>query len=480
MRTLFLCVGASAASARLVAQCPDGAPPPCAGAAPVRTRVIVLPFASTADSLSVAFAALLGEDVSAALSSARRIELLSARTPPTRAHFVVRGRAGRSGDLLRASASVERVATGRVVYAARLEERSAAVTLVRDSLAAGILAAVGADPAAVRRAPGLSRDPIANDLYARGRYHVGRRRQEDVAAAYRFFSQAIARDSSFARAWASLSLALDWARYYDLTIPGVSRDSMTSSSVFAIRTALRLDSSDAETWSTAGRVSFAVDPSDPGPALRALDRAIALDSAYRPAWGNRGWLLAMLDDSAGASNAWDRSGSEPLPIQAQLLSWWRSYDSAAVRAEAAVARDPTLMFARETVGDVAILRGRLDQAEAAYDAARRMASGREVVRSLSGLARVAAARGDTARARALTAQAAALPDPDHPGPDGVIAVAAAWGAIGESDSALAWLERYRPRADLHFQLHLRRDPALDPLRLLPRFRRLVLVVPRES
>src|SRR5574341_1266566 len=107
-------------AAPLRAQCPDGTPPPCAGATPPRTRVIVMPFASAPDSLSIAFAALLGEDVGAALSSARRIELLAARTPVARASYVVRGRAGRTGDLLRVSATVERMSSGRVVYSARL------------------------------------------------------------------------------------------------------------------------------------------------------------------------------------------------------------------------------------------------------------------------------------------------------------------------------------------------------------------------
>jgi len=56
----------------------------------------------------------------------------------------------------------------------------------------------------------------------------------------------------------------------------------------------------------------------------------------------------------------------------------------------------------------------------------------------------------------------------------VVNIAAAYAALGEVGRALAWLERYRPVRDLHFQLHLRLDPPLDPLRNQPRFRALLV------
>jgi hypothetical protein len=37
-----------------------------------------------------------------------------------------------------------------------------------------------------------------------------------------------------------------------------------------------------------------------------------------------------------------------------------------------------------------------------------------------------------------------------------------------------WLERFTPAADLHFQLHLRCDPSLDPIAADLRFRALLI------
>jgi hypothetical protein len=56
-------------------------------------------------------------------------------------------------------------------------------------------------------------------------------------------------------------------------------------------------------------------------------------------------------------------------------------------------------------------------------------------------------------------------------------VAQAHAALGERDKAETWLERYAPREDLHFQLHLRCDPPLDPLRNDQRFRALLVAAP---
>ena len=69
------------------------------------------------------------------------------------------------------------------------------------------------------------------------------------------------------------------------------------------------------------------------------------------------------------------------------------------------------------------------------------------------------------------------PVPSH----NAVYTAEAYAALGDHERALKWLERFAPRAGLHFQLHVRCDPALDPLADDPRFRALLIKArPRPS
>ena len=63
------------------------------------------------------------------------------------------------------------------------------------------------------------------------------------------------------------------------------------------------------------------------------------------------------------------------------------------------------------------------------------------------------------------------PPPLHP----AVFIAEAYAQLGQADRALSWLERYQPRASLHFQVHLRCDPPLDPIRGDPRFKSLLTI-----
>jgi hypothetical protein len=85
------------------------------------------------------------------------------------------------------------------------------------------------------------------------------------------------------------------------------------------------------------------------------------------------------------------------------------------------------------------------------------------------------ARGDTAGARAYVAGAAALADTVSPGVHQAPALADGYLAIGDTARAFWWLRRYQPRRDVHFQMHLRDEPAFDGIRQDPRF--LALVAP---
>jgi TolB-like protein/tetratricopeptide (TPR) repeat protein len=461
----------------LRSQCPDGTPPPCAGARSPLPTLVVAPFENRSrDSGDAYLAETLTEDVTAALAATRAVRVLGAHGGP-RPMYRVSGSVRRVGDVVRVTAQIERAATGEVRWETRIEGPLAEGSILRDSVVKAVLASLHLRSGGGAAAPARRVDPITYDLWLRARYLLPRRRQDDEAEAVALIRRALARDSGFAPAWAELARALQAALSYGFTVPGLPRDSLLPRMLAASERALLLDSVNVDMWRLRVNVALFVDPTSGQAPFAAVRRALALDTADAATWYQYAMVLETIGRPDSAAIAYRRAAvlnpSQPLPMYALHWLWARRYDSAAVWAERAVSEDPTLMFAREMVGEVALARGHLDEAEAAYDAALRLGTGPEQVRALGGLAIVAAGLGDIARARGLIARAEAVTDSVGPTLHAAVSIAEAYAASGAPDRALTWLGRYQPRGDLHFQLHLAHDPTLDPLRTDPRFQRLV-------
>src|SRR5215207_839177 len=130
----------------------------------------------------------------------------------------------RSGDRLRVNPQLVSTVDGTVLSDSVYESSSGDVFAVQDSLTRAVVAALG--PAlgarAARNAPGGrgaepmgieidvgrgTKDGEAYELYLKGRYHWQARGAKNVSRSIAYFQQAIARDPSFARAYAALALA---------------------------------------------------------------------------------------------------------------------------------------------------------------------------------------------------------------------------------------------------------------------------------
>src|SRR2546426_6520457 len=157
----------------------------------------------------------------------------------------------------------------------------AAVLAIRHQQApARLRQAVVAIPERLALAP----DPVAYDLFSRGRYEASRRSVASVGRAVAFFSESIRRDSTFAPAWAGLAAVLHNATRWGSPVRGVSRESLLTREISASDRALQLDSTGVDAWLTRASASEDVDPTSRGPALRAIHRALALDSLTAVAW----------------------------------------------------------------------------------------------------------------------------------------------------------------------------------------------------
>jgi len=338
-----------------------------------------------------------------------------------------------------------------------------------------------------RSATQVMRDSEVVALYRRGAHEYDQRTPAGVGNAIQAFTAAVRRDSTYAEAWAGL--AKTYARAYErwFVFPGVARDSVLRLAVVAADRALAGDRRSAAAWEAQAMVSRDVDPTDVAPAIRSLRQGLALDSSNASAWHLLAISLAESGDMDGALQGWRRSvAANPSYTQGlgflALGHYWRhQYDSAARWADSAIALEPNFLMGRTAAGSIAVERGDFARGRAAFDAARRLSADAELVNSLalSGLAEARAGASREARHILQRAESLAVgysaAVPLHTS----VYLAQAYAALGDADHAIAWLQRYTPTNDLHFQLHLRCDPPFAAIEADQRFRSL-LVVPRPS
>jgi Tfp pilus assembly protein PilF len=320
----------------------------------------------------------------------------------------------------------------------------------------------GTEPAA--------RDPEAVALYRRGLRGYDQRTPAGVSDAIHSLTAAVRRDSTYGAAWAALARTYVRAYGRRFVVPGLARDSILRLAVAAADRALASDPSSADVWVTRAVVSRIIDPTDLAPSIRALHQALAIDSNNAAARQFLALGLAESGDMDGAMREWrrsvaaDPSYTEALAFLALGHYWLGQYDSAANWADSAVALDPSYLLGRTAAGHIAVERGDFARARAAFDAARRLSSDVELVNALAGNSFVEARAGAAREARELLQQAESLavafaPVPLHTS----VALAEASAALGHAGRAVAWLRRFAPSQDLHFQLHLRCDPAFAPI-----------------
>ncbi len=347
-----------------------------------------------------------------------------------------------------------------------------------------LLAVVGATLAVRRRAGPPHRPTEVVALVERGMREYAKRTPEGVAAAIGDFTAAVARDSGYADGWVGLALAYARALERGFEVPGVARDSLLRLALASGDRALEADPGRADVWVARGVVSRKVDPTDVGPAISALRRAVALDSTSVEAWHFLALSLLESGDAPGAIAAWHRSVAagpaytQGLAFLALGYYWRKDFGNARRWADSAVAVDPTYLLARTTQGYVLLEQGDLPRTTSAFEAYRRLASGVELVNADAALALAAARAGRRARARALLARAESLATAYQPMPlHTAVWLAQGYVALGDRDHAIERLREFTPAADLHFQLHLRCDPPFAPLAGDGRFRALLAASP---
>jgi serine/threonine protein kinase/tetratricopeptide (TPR) repeat protein len=386
--------------------------------------------------------------------------------------FVLAGSVRKAGQQLRISAELISTNDGQLLWSERYDRKLHDVFAIQDEIARTIvntlLATSFADVAAELPARRGTASVTAYGLYLRGRYEWNKRTEENVAAAIKFFEQAVAADPNYAAAYTGL--ADSYALQIDYRSVPV-HEGFARAKEYALR-ALELDEALPEAHASLAWTLFIYDWDWDG-AAKEFRRAIELDPRYASA---HQWYAFVLVSQGRIDEALVEGHTavelDPASVSIRRSLGWlyyyaRRYDDARRYLMRAVEMNPTAAETFRVLGLSLAVQGELEEAERVLrDALLNPAAG---TYTLATLAFTLARAGRRDEARELRSQLEATAKDDYVSP---VAFATIDLGLEEWDSALDWIER--AMEDRRGWLaYLRYHPIVDPIRSHPRFRKLL-------
>ena len=484
---------AATSPTRLYAQCPDGTPPPCRGAAPAAPSsrsIAVLYFDNrSADSTDAYLADGVTEEIIARLTNIQRLEVKSrtavgrfrgtTAAPDSlgralRVSHLLSGTVQRSGNRLRISVELVRAANGVTAWACRFDQNDTDLLDIQAAIADTVARAV-AGQLVPRERRVLAARPTANpeawDRFLRGTYRLARRTPEDIRLAIREFETAVRLDPTFAAAHSRIALsyavALDWGW------PAFELQQSIRAGLAASSRALELDSLLADAWTSRGYMLRFANARTYAGVREAFQRALALAPKDAEANLQYGWAQVNMGEVAAGIVTLQRAVElDPdRSVSRFTLAWvllaTRRTGEAMAHLDTAIAADPTTAnlyglraWVRLTAGDTNEVR-----ADIAWERTDYRLSG-------SALVALEMIRGDTAAARAAAERMVA----ELPAPPARLTWGAAWQAGGlaqlrEVDRVMNILERIEPQGLAVWWAA--GFPSFAPIRSDPRFAQFV-------
>lgn len=255
----------------------------------------------------------------------------------------VTGSVRRAGNALRVTTQLVGTSDGKVLWQDIYESHSSDVFAVQDTLTRAIVAALGSTLGG-RRRNGIERgttDRQAYELYLQGHYYWLARGRDNVLRSIEYFKQAVARDPSFARAYAGLAMAYSTTNSY---VPD-PRDTIPALIRANAERAMGLDSTVAEVQIAMGStLDQALRFADAAARYRA---AIALEPSNASAYHLLGLSLMSLGQNDEAVSALRRATElDPLLKSARSayavgLVFSRRFDAALAVSQNLLAIDST-------------------------------------------------------------------------------------------------------------------------------------------
>jgi TolB-like protein/tetratricopeptide (TPR) repeat protein/tRNA A-37 threonylcarbamoyl transferase component Bud32 len=274
------------------------------------------------------------------------------------------GTVQRAGDQVRINVTLVSAEDGAVRWTERYDRPQTNLFAVQDEIAQTVattlLGSLGARTVRATRVE--TSDPEAHALLLQGLVLFNRRGARQLQQAVSLFQRAAARDPKYARAQASLAMAL-------AVLPAYVLDSTTplvTSAVAAAQRAIAMDSTISESYAALGYGYTLLGEIDRADV--SFRRALALDSTVATTWGWYGLLANRLGDYRAAHARMARGlALEPASLiariwEAQVLEAERDFAAADSVASETMAMDSTFMLAWVWKANALLGMGRIDEA----------------------------------------------------------------------------------------------------------------------
>ena len=387
---------------------------------------------------------------------------------------IIEGSVQRSGDRVRVTAQLVRGSSDEHLWAQSYERDARDVLGLEDDVARAIATEVqshlGGASAPTAGAPQNRRTvlPEAHDLYLRGLAAYRHWEKQSDREAEVLLTRALEEDSTYAPAWAALSLV-----YQDEPGQFGTKEEDTARARRATERALALEPDLGLALVAKAQIEFLNDW-DWSAAERDFRRAIQTSPSLfeaRHVYSHLLMTLGRVAESGDQSRA--ALALDPLDPDAIVhMGWYFLVSGQPARAidqfEAALRVDPSFAEADRFLSVAYAVTGRFDDAEAAQQKALSLTGATDTTSAIVQLrsrlamgAVIAALRG---RSREALAMVARMIDSAQPAYD----VATIYALVGRKDEAFRWLDRSISARE-QYVTAFRTDPLLASLRGDPRF-----------
>jgi|SRR5436853_695230 len=384
--------------------------------------------------------------------------------------LVLEGRILRSADKVRVTAQLVDVVTGAPLWADKFDEYFTDIFALHDKISERVTDALTiqlTNDERERLAKPQIRNSEAHQLYLKGRYQWNRWTEEGFLKSIECFHKVIEIDPNCAIAYAGLSDAYSALAYHGYVSP---IEAMPKSKASA-RRALQIDNRLAEASFSLASCFFLYDW-DWLAAEKEFCRAIDLSPAYAIVYQGYGLFLTAMGRFDKAQEFFNRAIElDPVSLLINTSAGFhyyysRRYDEALNQWQKSLEISNSFGLTHLVIGNAYVQKQMYDSAGAEYQKAAELLGRTPDVLSATGY--LYAVRGQREEAREIVRELREL----HSRYVADVAIAIVYAGLGESDSALEWLEKgYETRSNKLVYLNV--NPVFDGLRADTRFKALL-------